>query len=362
MSTDAQSIPEEPLEEPPRRRRQVQAHHVRGEDEHDQEHLDHEGAEAVERRRSRRRRRSGHRRVARTGPARPGGRRSWAPRGETNWTPYWSISTGQNRISFSVAPIVENACGTCESGDRIRAASSHPQSALPELIDDGVDADVGEGRDERVGEEPDHRELEERTPRDALQRLEGRDLAVRALRDVLAQLLEIEVLVVQGLSRIEFERGRLQEREDLGEAVVADHVGCGGDRAVGVGQQRRGHEQLCPVGTERTRAGGHLGGTEVGERRRAVGPHEQGLGVHLSVRDAEVVEAVQDLARCPEAARRRPRPHRASPGSEHSRRARGARRPGPSPPPPRPTSRGHHPARRPTSGTLRARPARGGRP
>ena len=46
-----------------------------------------------------------------------------------NWTPYCSMSTGMNRISCIVAPIVENACGTCESGDRMNATSSHDQSA-----------------------------------------------------------------------------------------------------------------------------------------------------------------------------------------------------------------------------------------
>ena len=46
-----------------------------------------------------------------------------------NCTPYCSISTGQKRISCSVAPIDEKAWGTWESGERIRAASSHDHSA-----------------------------------------------------------------------------------------------------------------------------------------------------------------------------------------------------------------------------------------
>ena len=48
---------------------------------------------------------------------------------EMNCTPYWSISTGQNRISCIVAPIDEKAWGTCESGESTRATSSHDHSA-----------------------------------------------------------------------------------------------------------------------------------------------------------------------------------------------------------------------------------------
>ena len=46
-----------------------------------------------------------------------------------NWTPYWSMSTGQNRIWCKVAPIVEKACGTCANGVTINATKSHAQSA-----------------------------------------------------------------------------------------------------------------------------------------------------------------------------------------------------------------------------------------
>ncbi len=69
-------------------------------------------------------------------PARSQNRTSMASRAaelgtasEMNCTPYWSISTGQKRISCIVAPIDENAWGTWESGESTRATSSHDQSA-----------------------------------------------------------------------------------------------------------------------------------------------------------------------------------------------------------------------------------------
>ena len=64
------------------------------------------------------------------------------------------------------------------------------------------------------------------------------------------------------------------------------HVGGRGDRTVGVGGERGGHEQLRPVGAKRALGRGDLGGAEVRERRRTVRPHDQALGVHLPVRDA----------------------------------------------------------------------------
>ena len=152
-----------------------------------EQHLDHERAEAVEHADRDRAGARARRRAARSGPRARGGRRSWGPRAEMNWTPYWSISTGQNRISCSVAPIVENACGTCEMGDRSRAASSHHQSAFWNSSTIVSMPMFGEGGDQRGGEERDHGQLEERLPRDALQRLERRDLGAGALRDLLAQ-------------------------------------------------------------------------------------------------------------------------------------------------------------------------------
>ena len=43
-----------------------------------------------------------------------------------NWTAYWSMRTGANRRSRTDAPIVENPCGTCESGARSRAVMIPP--------------------------------------------------------------------------------------------------------------------------------------------------------------------------------------------------------------------------------------------
>ena len=46
-----------------------------------------------------------------------------------NCTAYCSISTGANSRSRTDAPIVENACGICDSGARSRAVAIHTMSA-----------------------------------------------------------------------------------------------------------------------------------------------------------------------------------------------------------------------------------------
>ena len=72
---------------------------------------------------------------------------------------------------------------------------------------------------------------------------------------------------------------------------LADHVGGGCDRPIGVHCERGGHEQLCPVGVQGTVRRADLGGSEARERRRTIGPNDQRLGVHLPVRDTVLVEA-----------------------------------------------------------------------
>ena len=78
-----------------------------------------------------------------------------------------------------------------------------------------------------------------------------------------------------------------------------------GDRTVGVERERGGHEQLRPVGAHRTLRRADLGGAEARERRRTVGPNDQALGVHLPVRDPELVEASGAPANSRARARRR---------------------------------------------------------
>ena len=72
-----------------------------------------------------------------------------------NWIPYWSIREGKNRNGYVVAPIVENACGTCATGVSAIAASSHALSALWNSCDDRVEPDVRHRRDQGVGDQPD---------------------------------------------------------------------------------------------------------------------------------------------------------------------------------------------------------------
>ena len=62
------------------------------------------------------------------------------------------------------------------------------------------------------------------------------------------------------------------------------------DRAVGVRGERGGHEQLRSVGMHRTGGRADLRGSEVGERRRPIGPHDQRVPAHVPVRDALLVE------------------------------------------------------------------------
>ena len=136
------------------------------------------------------------------------------------------------------------------------------------------------------------------------------------------------LLVVQRLARVALERGRLQERQDLGEALVRrGHRRRRVTRTVGIGSERRRREQLGMVGVQRARGRRDVSGAEVGERRRAIGPHDQASARPPARARCRARGDRRGPATHRGGGRGRSRSHRASRACGRSHRARGAASP-----------------------------------
>ena len=265
-------------------------------------------------------------------------------------------------MSWSDAPSVENACGIWEIGARISAVSSHARFAdvssshrlwMPTFAQRG---------DEAVGEERDQRHDRDRLPGDPPDLLELRRLRAGDLGRALHQIVEVPVHIPDGSSGISVEDRGLQERQDIGEVVLPEHVGRGGDRTFGADDERRRDQDLREVGHHRPVGGRDARAAEVSDRGGPVRPDDDPLAVELAVGDPQIVERPYRAPDLPHAARRPPRSGRPSRSGARSPRSPAARRARLPSRPPRPAGPGCPRARPAGSGTLRARPDATARP
>ena len=144
--------------------------------------------------------------------------------------------------------------------------------------------------DEAVGHERDQRHDRDRLARDPPDLLELRRLGAGELGRSRHEVVEVPVPVPDGPPGIPVEDGGLHERKDVREGVLPDHVGRGGDRAVGADDERRRHQYLREIGHHRPVGGRHARAPEVSDGGGPVRPDHDPFTIELAVGDPQIVQ------------------------------------------------------------------------
>ena len=193
------------------------------------------------------------------------------------------MRTGPYRRGRNEAPRVAKAFPIGTTGDSASATASHVRSAaLNSSIRLASPTSASDG-DDRVGDQPDQDHHPDRPQRHPPQLGELGRLDPGRVGAGLPQVVEVPVLVADGVAGLAFDRRRLQQRQHLGEGVGPQRGQRGRRGAFQPHRQRGRHQHLGAVGGDVGVVGGHPGAPEVPEGRGPVGPDQDPGGVQPSM-------------------------------------------------------------------------------